>query len=260
MKLKNGVEVLKIFNSLGARNNVYPTVIYDKKNIILVDTGYPGHYQIIKEQLDNINLSINDVSKIILTHQDWDHMGSLSSIIENKAEEQQIEVLAHEDDKAYIEGSKTLLKFTADFLKKLRKLISEYSMSKQQELNHILDNFYVKVDKALKDGDVIDVCGGIEIIHVPGHTPGNICLYLKKHKILLAGDALNITNGQLYGPDSLYTHDMEQAVNSLKKLTKYQIKTVVCYHGGIYDNNVNKRLEVIIRDELNELATKKAMR
>jgi glyoxylase-like metal-dependent hydrolase (beta-lactamase superfamily II) len=260
MKLKNGVEVLKIFNSLGARNNIYPTVIYDKKNIVLVDTGYPGHYQIIKEQLDNIKLSINDVSKIILTHQDWDHMGSLVSILENKAEAQQIEVLAHEADKPYIEGSKTPLKFTDEFVKKLRKMVGEYSMSKQQELNHILDNFYVKVDKALKDGEVIDICGGIEVIHVPGHTPGNICLYLKKHKILLAGDALNITNGQLYGPDAIYTHDMEQAVNSLSKLTNYQIKTVVCYHGGVYDNNVNKRLEEIITGELNELATKKALR
>lgn len=259
MKLKNGVEVFKVFNSLGARNHIYPTLIYDKKECILVDAGYPGNFTVICEQMNNINVPFERLSKIIITHQDFDHMGGLFSFIDNKKEGQQIEVCAHIDDKDYIEGKKRPIKLTDEFLQRIKKNINEYSVSKQQELNIIMDNYYVKVDKALNDKDEIPVCGGIVVIHVPGHTPGNICLYLKKHKILIAGDTLNITNGTLYGPDHYQSVDIEQAINSLKKLNDYQIKTVVCYHGGVYeDSNANKRIEEIIREELNELAAKKA--
>jgi len=257
MKIKNGVEVLKVFNSLGARNYIYPTIIYDKKNAVLVDTGYPGNFKVITDQMNNINVPYEKLTKIIITHQDFDHMGSLSSFIENKEEDQNIEVCAHVEDKDYIEGIKTPIKLTDDFMRRLKKNISEYSVSKQNELNHIMDNYYVKVDKPLKDREEIPVCGGIIVIHVPGHTPGNICLYLKKHKILIAGDALNVISNELYGPDTHQSLDIYRAVNSLKKLNDYNIKTVVCYHGGVYSGNVNNRIETIIRDELTELSSKK---
>jgi len=255
MKLKNGVEVLKVFNTLGARRNIYPTLIYDKDHVVLVDTGYPGHFQVIKEQIANALVPFEKLTKIIITHQDFDHMGGLSSFKEQD-KDNQIEVLAHEADQEYIEGTKTPIKLTEEFMRNLKKMISEYSVTKQEALNHILDNYYVKVDKTLKDDEEIPICGGIKVIHVPGHTPGNICLYLKKHKILIAGDALNVIEGELYGPDSHATPELELAIKSLSKLNQYSIKTVICYHGGVYSNNVNKRIEVIIKDELNELLTK----
>ncbi|KJR44677.1 hypothetical protein UF75_4944 [Desulfosporosinus sp. I2] len=35
------------------------------------------------------------------------------------------------------------------------------------------------------------------MIFTPGHTLGYICLYLNQYKTLIAGDALNVVNGQL---------------------------------------------------------------
>ena len=32
--------------------------------------------------------------------------------------------------------------------------------------------------KGLKHREVLDYCGGIEVIHVPGHSEGNACYYL----------------------------------------------------------------------------------
>lgn len=41
----------------------------------------------------------------------------------------------------------------------------------------------------LKDGDVIDLGGRkLDVIHIPGHTPGSILLLDRKTKILLSGD------------------------------------------------------------------------
>jgi len=43
------------------------------------------------------------------------------------------------------------------------------------------------VDEQLKDGDMI---GSLQVIHTPGHTPGHISLYSKKHKIMFGADSL----------------------------------------------------------------------
>jgi len=47
--------------------------------------------------------------------------------------------------------------------------------------------------KTLKDKEIIELAGmQLEVIHTPGHTPGGICLLMKKpdNKILFTGDSL----------------------------------------------------------------------
>lgn len=46
--------------------------------------------------------------------------------------------------------------------------------------------------KAINDGDIIDLGGlTLEVISLPGHTPGGICLLLKERRILFTGDSIN---------------------------------------------------------------------
>ena len=84
-------------------------------------------------------------------------------------------------------------------------------------------------------------CGGI-IIHTPGHTPGHICLYLKKSKTLIAGDLLHITDGELTGPNSRNTPDMDSAITAIQKFLIYDIEQIVCYHDGLFKSNSNKKI------------------
>jgi hypothetical protein len=35
---------------------------------------------------------------------------------------------------------------------------------------------------------------------------------------------------------------MDVAIQSLKKLTQYDIEAVICYHGGLYREDVNRRI------------------
>lgn len=48
-----------------------------------------------------------------------------------------------------------------------------------------------EVGKFLKDGDIIRFGESeLEVIAVPGHSPGGLCFYSKKDKLLIAGDVL----------------------------------------------------------------------
>jgi len=76
----------------------------------------------------------------------------------------------------------------------------------------------------------------------PGHTPGHVCLYIKSHRLLIAGDQLRVEDGFLVGPAEMYTPDMPTALKSLTKLADFDIDSVICYHGGLYGPNASSRI------------------
>ena len=111
-------------------------------------------------------------------------------------------------------------------------------------------NAPVKVDRILSDRQQLDLCGGIMVIHTPGHTPGHICLYHKESKTLIAGDALNFD-----GEDLVITHletlnkeEIGIVANWLKKFLEYDVDQVITYHGGLFNNNPNQRIKELYED------------
>lgn len=56
---------------------------------------------------------------------------------------------------------------------------------------------------------------GFEIIETPGHTPGSVCLYWSKEKVLISGDTLFHMG---YGRTDLPGGDIGQLIDSLGRL------------------------------------------
>ncbi len=233
MKLATGIEMLEIEANLTVGPGIiHPVLIWDDQEVILVDTGFPGQFGQFAEAVEKAGVSIEKLSKIIVTHHDLDHIGGLSGILKNSP--QKIQILAHEQEKPYIEGEQLPTKMPR------RDMISQEQLEKMKII------YGNQLDKALVDDETLPCCGGIEVIHTPGHTPGHICLFLKREKILIAGDAMNIVDGKLLGPAPRFTYDMKRAMDSLRKLTGYDIQTVICYHGGLCQERVNQRIVEII--------------
>lgn len=245
MKIADGIEMLDISMKLvGGASTVHPTLIYDDDTVILVDAGAPGSAPQIKKEMEDADVAFERLDKIIITHQDIDHIGGIKSILEELAD---VEVLAHEEDKPYIQGEKKLVRMNAKFMERINALPE----GQQEKVLHIFENTSANVDTTLADGDELDVSGGIITIHTPGHTPGHLCLYHKMSKTLVAGDSLNIADGQLVGPkkEMLNEEDAVQAMDSLRKFEDYDIENVVTYHGGLFSDNPNQRIKEIISRE-----------
>ena len=187
--------------------------------------------------MDRAGVPFTQLNKIIITHQDFDHIGGLKELLMDH----KIEVISHQEEKPYIEGEKRLIKMTPERLAKMFESLPE--SQREVEEARFLESLRSNVQQVVNDGDLLPYCGGITVIHTSGHTPGHICLYLNESKTLITGDALNVAEGQLVGPNPIHTADMELAKASLRKLTGYDIKTVICYHGGVYKDNVNQRLK-----------------
>ncbi|MBE3590665.1 MAG: MBL fold metallo-hydrolase, partial [Firmicutes bacterium] len=98
------------------------------------------------------------------------------------------------------------------------------------------------VDRVIRPGEELPFCGGLVVIGTPGHTPGHISLYHRPSRTLIAADALRVVDGQLVGPSEEMTLDMARARASLKAFTAFDVATVICYHGGAYADEPNRRL------------------
>jgi len=239
VKIADGVFALELtMDFLGNQTTIYPSVITDASGTTLIDTGMPGHLDAIKAAMEAHGIPFNSVNRIILTHQDIDHIGSLPDAVWDS--QGPAIVLAHVEDKPYIEGEKTPIKM--DETRMAERLASAPAEIRDAAMKMFENPPSANVDVLLADGDTLDILGGVEVIFTPGHTPGHICLFVREAKVLIAGDELRVENGQLVGPSPTATPDMPLALKSLKKLTAYPIEYVLCYHGGLFGPNASTRI------------------
>lgn len=227
----NQVIALKVvFPSANGTNAIYPTILKDDRELILVDCGYSDSIPQLKEAALTENISLNELTKIIITHHDHDHTGNLANL---KQMFPNVEILSSEKEAEYISGKKKALR-----LQKAESTYAQLPEDQKEGAKRLIQVFGsvkpVAVDKTVRDSQVFPWCGGVEIVATPGHMPGHISLYVKECKTLITGDALGVQNGELGLANPHYMMDMETAKRSAEKLLRYDIERVICYHGGVW--------------------------
>lgn len=87
------------------------------------------------------------------------------------------------------------------------------------------------VDRDLADGDTIQLGDEtIQVLHVPGHSPGGLAFYLPQSALLISGDT--IFNGSV-GRTDLWGGDMAQLINSIhEKILPLPDETVIASGHG----------------------------
>ena len=225
MKIADNVALLPINTEIGVLSLV---LTWDDENLVLIDACVPGLVDDVVQAIKAEGFDAGSLTHVILTHQDYDHIGCVTALQKIAPS---LNVIVHEDEARYIDGRVLPIKL-AERLVHLDVLPDEIRAS--TELWR--DSYYndkITIHNEVRDGQVLPICGGIEIVHVPGHTPGHIALYLCKSRIMVCGDAANIEDGKLIGSNPIYTQNMEQANKSLDKIKSFDTSCIVTYHGGL---------------------------
>lgn len=225
--------------------SIYPTVLTCGEEMILVDCGYLGYYDRIKESAIKKGVDLDRLTHIIITHHDYDHVGGLGAFLSAYPK---VKVLTSVEQAPYISGEKKSLRVAQ--AEQIHSILPEEKKAFAQKLIHLFSNVETAaVDFLLADGDVVPYCGGIEVVMTNGHMPGHISLYLKASKTLIAGDALCIENGKLAICNPQFTMDLKEAYASVRKLKTYDIEKIICYHGGYLDSDIPDLMDELLRQE-----------
>jgi glyoxylase-like metal-dependent hydrolase (beta-lactamase superfamily II) len=139
--------------------------IYDETGeCALLDMGCisKDDQEVLTDFIENNDL---DVKYIINTHLHIDHVLG-NHFAKNKYN---VPLLAHENDEFLLENAQAYA----------------------EQIGFKLHNAPPAIDQYINEGDSIKI-GRIDInvIHVPGHTPGSVVLYCKDSKALFSGDVL----------------------------------------------------------------------
>lgn len=233
----NQVAVLTL-QGAGVPKAVHPVIISDDKELVLIDCGYPGSLPLLKQAAAEQGMELDRLTKIIITHHDYDHMGALAAC---KRAYPRVQVVAAREEAPYIAGEKKSLR-----LQQAEALYASLPEEQKALARGFQDRLAAlepaTVDILVQDRDCFLWGGGIEIVATPGHMPGHISVYLKESKTLVTGDALVAEAGRLLFANPQYTLDMKLAWQSSRKFLDYDTARIVCYHGGIVTENIRAAL------------------
>ncbi len=112
------------------------------------------------------------------------------------------------------------------------KFREEFSILMKEQFNFMPR----KPDRLLKDGELIDLGElTVEIIHIPGHTPGHLAFFFREPEVLLMGDIDLTPFGPWYG-DSYSS--VEETISSIKRMREVPAKIwLTCHEKGVFQNN-----------------------
>lgn len=223
MAANTGVTALQLdMDTGGGTFTVHAALFWDENELILVDTGISGQKEIIREAVQKKGFEWGKLTKILITHQDRDHIGSLPQLVAGA--EDPIQVLAHETGVPFLEGKQPLTK---------SGILAEP----------------VQVHVHLQDEQVLPYAGGILVLYTPGHTPDHTAYYHIPSKTLVCGDMLTARDGTLQSFDPQFTAEPAIATESIRKLLPLEFSTVIAYHGGLVTARIPERLREILGGE-----------
>lgn len=219
------------FLNAGAEEHIYPVLLLDEEETVLVDCGYPGSMELVEAEMYKAGVSPHSLTKILLTHHDDDHMGAAAEFVRKYPE---IKIAASLKERPYISGRGISLRLEQaermqEFLPEEQK---EYGLQFCERLKRVNP---VKVDLEVGDHDCFSWGGGCEIIHTPGHTPGHIAVWLKGADVLITGDAAALEENQLTVANPQFCLDLESAEKSLELIKRMGCRKYICYHGGVFE-------------------------
>lgn len=222
-------------------------VLEEAGRITLIDAGFPGHYSIFIAGLKEIGKSIEDVDAIILTHAHADHTG----FAERLRRASNATVYIHRDDKAGVTRPLNLPWY--GLLSNAWRTYTR-SMLLHATWNGVFQLPSVSKVTVFEHGDILEVPGRPQVLHVPGHTPGEVCFFLPERQVAFCGDTLvtrNLFTGVDGGPQVphrlLNTSD-RQARNSLDKLIEMGHVTILPGHGNPWTGEIAEAVEIARND------------
>jgi len=225
MRLAENLLLLPIAREGG--NTLNLVLAWDETNLVLVDAGLPEQGELIAAAIKAEGFDPAKLTHIILTHQDIDHTGAVAELQKMSPG---LNVVAHTDEAPYIDGRELPIKLAAR-LKNYDSLPPEGKEGIDSWRN-FYENNPIEVHHKVTDDEILPICGGIKIIHTPGHTPGHICVLFEESNIMVLGDSANVQDGEIVGFNPIYINDMDEAERSLAKIKSHNLSGVVAYHTG----------------------------
>lgn len=185
----------------------------DDGQVTLVDAGTKRAPRRILAGLEHIGVAPSDVTRLLVTHAHPDHVGGLATMRGRTG----ATVAVHERDAAYVrEGKGPVL---------------DRSTLGGRLFRRNRGSAPTPVEDELVDGQVLDVGGGLRVVHTPGHSPGHVALLHQPSGVLITGDSIWNMRSRMTWPVPAFCTDVAMARETAHVLAELEYQVAAFTHG-----------------------------
>ncbi|MGI0079224.1 MAG: MBL fold metallo-hydrolase [Nitrososphaerales archaeon] len=239
--------------------SVFAYFAFDGKSNLLIDTGWPSEeaQESLESALSSLGFSLGEIETVIVSHLHPDHFGLAEEIRERAPNSK---LVMHKADAEWILNTREEYE---RFVRELHDWLKVHGTPKQElsamySVSIKMLNFFrpPKPTVIANGGEVIKVGQKwrFEIIHTPGHTIGNICLYERGgSKAFFSGDHIlpTITPNVSLSP-RYNTNPLGDYLSSLESLKTLDAGHVLPSHEYVF-SNLKERIQEIQGHHLERL-------
>lgn len=204
-------------------------LIAEEDGLTLIDSGLRGRKKTLLGAVRKLGRRREELKHVLITHHHVDHTGSLAAVKAATG----ATAYVHPLDIPVVTGEKPVPgPNPASILGKIAgPLIARLPYSQLEPST---------VEHQLADGEELPMAGGMKVIHTPGHTLGHVSFLMPGHGgVLFAGDAAGHLLGRLGKPSLMFTEDMDQARQSMRKLAALEFDSACFGHGSVLKGQAN---------------------
>jgi len=204
------IRAIEVARADDLRTEVY--ILECEGGLILIDTGFtPVCLENIGRELEEMRKTWSDIKLVLITHAHGDHIENLPDI--------------------------------------MRLIGNAEIMLGEGDVETLKEQTGVVADMGLENMDLFDACGGIEVIHIPGHSEGNLSFYIRSEKMMIVGDTIfENSRGNLCPPPEKYSKDVARATRGIRRLLDYDFDKLLLSHGEKVLYDAKKKVKKLVEE------------
>lgn len=230
--------------------NVY--IIRGDKKSLIIDTGFNRKACIdaLFNGLKELDVDIKN-AELFITHLHSDHSGMANlfeeagvKIYSGEIDGKIINDMTQESYWQHFDGFKALFDLERDNTSYKDHPGYKYALNSPVEFTYVKEGDEIKIDDYV-----------LEVVSIPGHTPGQMGLYEKEHKLFFGGDHILDSITPNIGFWSLEEDTLGTYLNSLDKVYPFDINYLFTSHRNIIEDHKTRidELRLHHKARLNEI-------
>lgn len=192
-----------------------------KDGLTLIDTGMAQTRPLLLRALSAAGARVRDIRRILVTHAHPDHTGALAYLKQVSG----ARVYMHAADAELVRQGRSLrpgLRPPPHPVFGVVVPLVLWAVPRRVQP--------VEIDQAVRDGELLDVAGGMRVVAFPGHSAGQVGYLWRRHGgVLFAGDPAANQLGRL--DVAIVYEDYAQGMRDLARLASLDFDTVCFGHG-----------------------------